>query len=683
MPGGGRARRLSRALAVERLELLPPSPTLGGRWALVVIEAPELRSVRERFGADASTQLALEMFDALGQHGYGARLVGIDDADRVIAAIPARTRNATYHLLNRTAGEISHVLYQLTEADGTVQELVLTPQLGYAVLERGRVAHSLAQAVAAAAETHVRGDTEPTLGEVPLSRDQMVSAIGAEATHAERFSPRTRVEPRPVDGASRAAERMRRVVPSRARRIIARIRTEGRIWYQFALSLLIGLGVPYFGYVIVGNWGFDLTTVTYPLVVVALLTTILLIIVECFLGANPTRPPGPEPTEFPPASAIIAAYLPNEADTIVDTVRAFQNLDYPATLQVVIAYNTPTDLPVEEELANIARQDPRIVPLRVSGSTSKAQNVNAALEIVTGEFVGIFDADHQPHPGAFRRAWHWLGETHDVVQGHCVVRNGETSGVAATVAVEFEAIYAVSHPGRARMHGFGIFGGSNGYWRTPVLRAVRMRKRMLTEDIDSSIRGTLAGYRFASDPLLLSFELAPVTLGQLVNQRLRWAQGWTQVSMRWLVPALLSPGLSVRQKLGMIHLLGWREAYAWLSLQVAPILVYTFANRHAPISTLFVAPLVAATLLSWLAAPTQAALAYLLAEPGVRRHTNWFWRYLLIGPFYTELKSALTRIAHLKEASKERTWRVTPRTPASQDPAPSPTVRAGLAFEEE
>jgi len=47
--------------------------------------------------------------------------------------------------------------------------------------------------------------------------------------------------------------------------------------------------------------------------------------------------------------------------------------------------------------------------------------------------------------------------------------------IARMVAVEFEAIYAVSHPGRARLHNFGIFGGSNGFWRTDALRRTRMR----------------------------------------------------------------------------------------------------------------------------------------------------------------------------------------------------------------
>ena len=120
------------------------------------------------------------------------------------------------------------------------------------------------------------------------------------------------------------------------------------------------------------------------------------------------------------------------------------------------------------------------------------------------------------------------------MQGHCVVRNGEDGLLERLVAAEFEAIYAVSHPGRARLHGFGIFGGSNGFWRTSLLQRVRLRGFMLTEDIDSSLRVIEAGGRIVSDPRLVSTELAPDRWGALWNQRMRWAQGWSQVSLRYL-----------------------------------------------------------------------------------------------------------------------------------------------------
>ncbi|MEU9120909.1 glycosyltransferase family 2 protein [Streptomyces sp. NPDC048506] len=100
----------------------------------------------------------------------------------------------------------------------------------------------------------------------------------------------------------------------------------------------------------------------------------------------------------------------------------------------------------------------------------------------------MFDADHHPARSAFEDAWYWLSNGHDVVQGHYAIGNGESSRFAELVAVEFEAIYAVSHPGRTRLSGFGVFGGLNGFWRIDLLARTRMHSSMLTEDIDSTLR---------------------------------------------------------------------------------------------------------------------------------------------------------------------------------------------------
>ena len=52
---------------------------------------------------------------------------------------------------------------------------------------------------------------------------------------------------------------------------------------------------------------------------------------------------------------MIAAYLPNEADTIVETLRVFLAQEYSGGLQVVLAYNTPTLMPIEAELGSSPR----------------------------------------------------------------------------------------------------------------------------------------------------------------------------------------------------------------------------------------------------------------------------------------------------------------------------------------
>jgi GGDEF domain-containing protein len=441
---------------------------------------------------------------------------------------------------------------------------------------------------------------------------------------------------------------------------------------QVAFQQILCFGLPFLTYVAMDRAGLDVTGVTFLFLVAALALTSLAIWAECGAALRRREPPAMVGSELPAASAVIAAYLPNESRTVVETVEAFRQQDYP-DLQVILAYNTPERLPVEDVLLEIAARDPRFLPLRVEGSVSKAQNVNAALARVTGEFVGLFDADHHPAPGSFRRAWRWLASGADVVQGHCVVRNGEQSWVSRLVAAEFEAIYAVSHPGRARLHGFGIFGGSNGYWRREALERTRLRSFMLTEDIDSSLRVLRGGGRIVSDPGLISTELAPDTPRALWNQRMRWAQGWSQVAMQHLRAALRSRELTVRQKLGCVQLLGWRELYPWLSLQTLTILAF-WAVRGTPPVEWFVPVFVFTTLLTFSAGPIQAYTAWRCAHPSVKKHGRWFLFYALVSQLvYVEFKNVIARTAHIKEAMRERRWKVTPRSvPDAPTPEPTP-----------
>jgi cellulose synthase/poly-beta-1,6-N-acetylglucosamine synthase-like glycosyltransferase len=434
-----------------------------------------------------------------------------------------------------------------------------------------------------------------------------------------------------------------------------------RVPFQILVTVVVGLVIPLLIYALWGTAGMNIAPTIYLIVVVVMLLTATLITLEGFLALRAGGPPEEPGAPYPAASAIIAAYLPNEAPVIIDTIEAFLRVNYPEPLQVILAYNTPKDMPIEEAIQAIARRDPRFTAIRVESSSSKAQNVNAALALVNGEFVGVFDADHHPDPDSFTRAWRWLSNGYDVVQGHCLVRNGDASWVARLAAVEFETIYAVSHPGRARLHGFGVFGGSNGYWRTERLRQTRMRGWMLTEDIDSSMRVVQDGGKIASDPKLISRELAPVTLSMLWHQRMRWAQGWFQVSFRHLEPALRSPHLSLRQKLGLVQLLGWREFYPWLSLQIIPILVYHIWWRGQAVDWL--APLfLFATLVMFSNRPAQVLFAYHLAHPEIRRRKGWWVSYFILSLlFYMEFKNVIARVAHIKEVMHERKWIVTPR----------------------
>ena len=556
-------------------------------------------------------------------------VVGRDREGRLLLLVPESDPDV---VRERALGLAQRLARQSYAVPG--EHVHVTPAIGISVFgdetqaaEGGTpIGDLVARAVAAASVSRLSGDLRPTAWSEGL------------------------VEPPPA----------REVLPPRSRTPI-----------QFLGTLVLGVLLPFVVYLGAAAVGIDLARFAYVVVVVSLLVTGASIWAEGFLALRPIPMPAEVSRDFPPASAVIAAYLPNEAATILDTLEAFLRIDYPADLQVLLAYNTPRPLAVEAVLGELAARNPRLELLKVQDSTSKAQNVNAAMSHVRGEFVGVFDADHQPARDAFRRAWHWLCDDYDVVQGHCVVRNGSASWVARTVAVEFEAIYAVSHPGRARLHGFGIFGGSNGYWRSELLRSTRMRGSMLTEDIDSSLRVVAAGRRIASDPLLISRELAPTTVTALWNQRMRWAQGWFQVSLRHLVAGVTSPALSLRQKIGFLFLLGWRELYPWIAIQMIPIVAFLAVQSGGAANLQWLIPVfVLTTLFTLSVGPGQALFAHRLAAPEIKARSSWFWSYLVVSSLlYTEFKNVINRISQLKEVTSEREWRVTPRTADGESPA--------------
>ncbi|MGZ4464372.1 MAG: glycosyltransferase [Nocardioides sp.] len=498
--------------------------------------------------------------------------------------------------------------------------------------------------------TDTAGVTDLGVGWAPITRKQDARAAERHATTAAAESTRQR-DLQPRQHGLHVKQRHPAITAfTSSRQVLAA--TIGTIVVPFLLLVAF--------YAV----GLDLSGAVYWVLVGALGLTALTIWTECSFALDPPRLPDATGEPAPRASAVIAAYLPNEADTIVETVHRFLAQGYSGGLQIVLAYNTPVPLDVEGELRELEREHADLTVLKVADSTSKAQNVNAALAVAEGEFVGIFDADHHPAPGSFDRAWRWIGDPEnpaDVVQGHCVIRNGEDSALARLVAVEFEQIYAVAHPGRAAAFGFGIFGGSNGYWRASALERIRLRGSFLTEDIEASMRVLEAGGRIVNDPGLVSHELAPETTRALWNQRMRWAQGWFQVSMRHLVTTLRTPSLGLRQKLGVVYLLGWRELYPWIAMSAWPLLGF-LAWRDGGLdmgSPLFLL----LTLFVTVSGPLQTLTAWRLAAPEMRRHPRWFLVAAIANLlFYTEAKNLVNRVAHLKQLRGEHQWVVTPRT---------------------
>ncbi len=585
-----------------------------------IIGFAERNHVREKIGPGADAPLARQVADVLADERRDLDLIGRSEDGGYLLLMPETTAEEAAHRLER----VSETLVGRTfSACG--ESLHLTPAAGYAT-------------AAPAADA-----------------DDLLERLRIALLHAEAHLD---LRPARYEAGMVAAPRQP-ILPRNLRALLERLRFPGQIAATFGLGWL----APFLLYQSTAVLGHNIVQAAYIVIVVSLVMTCLCIWVEGFLALKRVDPPEDPDIEYPPASAIIAAYLPNEAATIISTLEAMLRVDYPGQLQIILAYNTPKDMPIEKTLQEMAARDPRLEVMRVVGSTSKAQNVNAAISYCRGEFTAIYDADHQPDPDSFSRAWKWIRAGADVVQGHCLIRNGDASWVARMVAIEFEQIYGIAHPGRTRLHSFGIFGGSNGFWRTELLRRTRMRGFMLTEDIDSALRVVEAGGCIVSDPLLVSRELSPTTFKGLTNQRLRWAQGWYQVTKIRMWSSLRSPNLTLRQKVGMFYLLAWRETFPWIAMQIVPIIAF-WAYQAGSLAAIewFVPILLVITLFVLATGPGQIFFTYRVADPEIKRRRSWFYFYVFISVLmYSEYKNLLARVANVKEWMKEKSWKVTPR----------------------
>jgi len=95
---------------------------------------------------------------------------------------------------------------------------------------------------------------------------------------------------------------------------------------------------------------------------------------------------------------------------------------------------------------------------------------------------------------------------------------------------------------------------------------------MLTEDIDSALRAVSEGAKTVHDLNVTSYELAPTQWATFWKQRLRWAQGWAQASIRHFVMTFKKPSEGVNQRdfrtrFGLFSLLFVREWSYYLVTQ--------------------------------------------------------------------------------------------------------------------
>jgi cellulose synthase/poly-beta-1,6-N-acetylglucosamine synthase-like glycosyltransferase len=383
----------------------------------------------------------------------------------------------------------------------------------------------------------------------------------------------------------------------------------------------------------------------------------------------------PTPDEkLPTLDLVIVAYLPNEQDIIKQQIRyALREIVYPKEkITINVVYNTPKPIePLETELQELQTRYTNLKVIKVTESTSKAHNLNHFLTYEgKADVIGIYDTDHYPHPHGPRWAIERFcrGDGTDIVQGRCVVYNYDESWVTKLISAEFDMIYAVFHPGRANEQGFGLFGGANGYWRASLLKELKMQGHMLTEDIDSTLRAFAAGAKMVHELNTVSYEQAPATVKAFTKQRLRWAQGWTQVTIRHALLALEqgAPGANIKSRIGIFMLLVFRELFFYILTQFSSLLLGNFLLQPPKDIATVYHSLFGYPLTTWLLAYNILTLVVITGYT-IRNRSEFtsVWIICVYGvfmPFYFTILAMMGIFAHFRELVQYSSWNPTART---------------------
>ena len=217
--------------------------------------------------------------------------------------------------------------------------------------------------------------------------------------------------------------------------------------------------------------------------------------------------------------------------------------------EVSIASNTSTaPNTLTDSITVIARTDNR---------GRRAGAVNDALDSldsrgISPDYIALFDVDSRPRPNFLIECVDAMRSNRSAIiaSGARFVTNEDESIVSRTIAAEylfFSDVYRLFR----RFGGFNQFNGLIGVLDVRLMedyRFNRLNESVPCEDLEFTQRAYLAGLTGVFTPKTLVGEQAPVSVGDLFNQRVRWLSG-AYLGLRRYLPSFISSKIPVARKL--------------------------------------------------------------------------------------------------------------------------------------
>jgi biofilm PGA synthesis N-glycosyltransferase PgaC len=256
---------------------------------------------------------------------------------------------------------------------------------------------------------------------------------------------------------------------------------------------------------------------------------------------------------WPTMSILIPAR--NEQDTIVDTVDAALDIDWP-NLEIIIINDGSID--GTGEALGRYEADSRIRLVTHESPQGKSCSLNEGLAMATSELVLIMDADARPARNVLDRLVPHLYKFPDLaaVTGNPRVVNARKLW-GKLQAIEFSSTISTLRRGQAAWGRVNTISGILTLLRRDVvLELGGFSPTQPTEDIELTWRLHREGWRCTYEPAAQVGMAVPETLRQWWKQRYRWSSGLVRVLQahggfivrrwRWRIfPLLLEASLSI------------------------------------------------------------------------------------------------------------------------------------------
>ncbi|MDO6568221.1 UDP-forming cellulose synthase catalytic subunit [Alteromonas sp. 1_MG-2023] len=371
---------------------------------------------------------------------------------------------------------------------------------------------------------------------------------------------------------------------------------------------------------------------------------------------------------IPTVDIMIPSY--NESEDILETtIRAAKIMDYPADkMRIHLLDDGGTDQKVNQEnkvagKAALARRVELTAMCERLGITyhtreknlyAKAGNVNSAIQNTTGELIVILDADHVPTSDFLSRTVPWMVKKDNVflVQTPHFMANPDP--------VERNYFSAFTRMPSENDMFYGTIQKGLDYWSSSFFcgSAALMRRAHLdlvggisgdsiTEDAETALDLHKMGYEsvYVDRPMVSG--LAPETFDAFIQQRMRWAQGMTQILL--LKKPYKTEGLSWYQRVGyMSSIMFWLFPFARVIFMLMPLAYLLFGLQvyHA-------------SMLEILAFTLPHVIATYMISTMLFGRTRW----PLVSELYEILQCAFTFMALIKVFIKPRapSFVVTPK----------------------